>query len=334
MKRESFGMGILFFLVVTLVFGFGGFKVNDAYGAAKKYVIRAGHTNPPDQSPGVELRKYKKLVEEKAPGRIEIRIYDNSALGKGKEMLEGIQMNTIEMALLISQPPALHPKLAIVELPWLFKDYGHEKRVMKGPVGREMISLMEQKNLKVLDLWFNGYRQVANNVRPVMKPADFNGLKIRVAKNPIRQKLFRTLGANPTPVAFKEVYMAIKQGVLDGAESGIDSFITMRFYEVTKYISILNFNATPGALLVSGDYWRSLPDDVKKILQDSAKEMTDWTYDVLGPQLHEKRIKQLKETMQVSFPEIAPFRKVAQPLYDDFVKKYGREWLDIVERAE
>lgn len=334
MKRGLCFNLVLFCVITGLVFISWGFKADSAYGAEKKYKIRLGHVSPAGQASGVQARRYKKLVEEKLPGKVEIRVYDKSTLGKGKEMLEGLQLNTIEMAILISEPPGLDPKLSIVELPWLYKDFQHQKRVMKGPVGKEMISIMEKKNLKVLTITFNGFRQVGNNVRPIMKPADFNGLKIRVAKNPIRQKLFKTLGANPTPVSAKEMYMAIKQGVLDGIESGIDTFVTFRIMEVCKHLAILNFNATPCCVMVSGDYWKSLPDDVKSALQESALEMTDWTYDTLGPQLHEKRIKQLGERMQLTFPDIAPFRKLAQPLYDDFVKKYGSEWLDLVERAK
>ena len=109
MKRTLCRGIALVFLITAFVFLSVG-AADKAFGASKKYVIRAGHTNPPDQSPGVELLKYKEIVEKRAPGKIEIRIYHNSSLGKGKELLEGVQMNTVEMALLISQPPALDPK--------------------------------------------------------------------------------------------------------------------------------------------------------------------------------------------------------------------------------
>lgn len=301
--------------------------------AADKFVIRAGHTNPADHIAGVELRKFKKIVEEKTNGRIEIKIYDNSSLGKGKELLEGVQLDTIEMALLISQPPALDPKLAIIELPWLFNDFSHEKKVLKGPVGQGIKDLIEKKNIKVLSLWFNGFRQVGNTIRAIHTPEDMHGLKIRVGSNPIRTEMFKILGANPTPVPFKEVYVALKQGVLDGAESAIDSFATMRFYEVCNHLAILNFNATPSFLLVSGDFWKKLPDDLKTILSTSAEEMMDWTYDVIGPQFHEDRINELKKTMQISYPDIPKFKKLAAPLYDDFRKQYGSEWLDLIDEA-
>ena len=107
----------------------------------------------------------------------------------------------------------------------------------------------------------------------------------------------------------------------------------MKFYEVTKYLTILNYSCAPGWLMVSGDYWKSLPDDVKTILKESAEEMTDWTFDVVAPELHDQRVKELSKTMQVSTPEIEPFKKAAQPFYDDFVKSYGREWIDLIDKA-
>lgn len=322
-------------LATSLAFGIlaGLLPAQDAH-AADTFVIRVGHTNPPDQAPGVELRKFKEIIEQKAGGRIEVKIYDSGTLGKGKELLEGLQLDTVEMALLISEPPALHPKLAVVELPWLFKSAEHEKRVMNGPVGKEIAGLIEQKNLKVLGLWFNGFREVCNNKRPINTPADMDGLKIRVGSNPIRTRMFETLGSNPTPIAFKEVYVALKQGVIDGAESGIDSFSTMRFNEVCTNLAMLNYNATPAFLIASGDFWKRVPDDLKSVIADSAQEMSDWTYDELGPQLEKQRIEELSKTMKVSYPDITPFRATAQPIYDDFVKEYGTEWVEMIKQAE
>ncbi|MFQ5846078.1 MAG: TRAP transporter substrate-binding protein [Candidatus Methylomirabilales bacterium] len=309
-----------------------------ARAAEKKIVVKLGHVGYPKSLFNYTAQYFKKLVEERTNGAVEVQEFHSSQLGKDKEMMQAVRLGSGNPHLTLPSTvlPATDPIFGFQELPFLFKNRAHVARVLEGRVGARLAKRLEKKGYVILGYWENGFRKITNNKRPIRTPADLKGIKLRTPKSPARMELFRTLGASPTSMSFKEVYSALQQGVIDGQENPYAQISSAKFAEVQKYLSISNHVYTPAYLIGNKKWFEGLPEDIQYVLRNAAHEAGRYARRK-GAKLDRELFKGLKARMKVNKIDRAAFEKASQPLYDKYPKKFGAEgkWiLDQIMKAK
>ena len=221
------------------------------------------------------MARWAELVDRNSHGAIEIRLFPQASLSSGKQdtELEMVQSGTIEASfessILLS---GIEPAFSVWSLPWLFENYAAADSALLGEPGREMLALLESRGLVGLGYGHNGFRQLTNGRRPVRTPEDVAGLKIRVPAISMYLDVFRALGADPSPMNFGEVFLALQQGTIDGQENPLSVIHSARLYEVQDYLTIWNYSYDPIILCVNKDFFESLPADQQTMLRQTADE--------------------------------------------------------------
>jgi tripartite ATP-independent transporter DctP family solute receptor len=295
-----------------------------------KRVIRLGHIGFPDSPFDKGCRRFKELLEARFPDRVEVRIYGAAQLGEDKEMLEGLRLGTLELHVPSSVLHSLEPLFGLFDLPFLIEDREQMARIAEGPLGETLREKLLPHGLVLLGFWENGFRMITNNVRPIEKPGDLKGIKIRTPKDPERLKLFRAFGANPTSMSFQEVFSALKQGVVDGQENPLAQIVPSRFYEVQKFLSLSRHVYSPAYPLMSQRYFDSLPEDLRAAVREVAREVGRYHRN-LGAEEDQRYLDFLRDKLQVSEIDRAAFEAAAAPLYQEFRARFGGEILETVQ---
>lgn len=214
-----------------------------------------------------------KRLKEKSNGKIILEIFPNEQLGSEREMVEQVQLGCIDMVKVSTSPlESFIPIMGIFSVPYIFRDGDHFWRVMNGPVGKRILLTGEKVGLRGLCYYDSGSRSFYTTDKPVLSPDDLGGMKIRVQQSKTSMDMVQALGASPTPIEWGELYTALQQGVVDGAENNPPSFYTSRHYEVCKHYSLDEHTRVPDIILISAVIWNNFPDDVKKIIQEAADE--------------------------------------------------------------
>jgi tripartite ATP-independent transporter DctP family solute receptor len=210
------------------------------------------------------------------------------------------------------------PTMKVLGLPYLFRDAAHQFRVLEGSIGRRLLLDGERYWLRGLCFYDAGSRSFYTKEKPILEPGDLVGVKVRTQESPMAMGMVRTLGGSPTPIAWGELYTALQQGVVDGAENNPPSFHLSRHYEVCKYYSLDEHTAVPDVVLVSTIVWNSLPPDLQSILQKAADESVA-IQKTLWKEATERALEEvLKGGVEVFRPEKKPFADKVEPFYDVF----------------
>lgn len=340
-KKKVINMIILVGMIV-MVSGFNSFLAE-----AKTIVIKYAHGGPPDplklpeQSDAVSFKHY---VESKSGGRIKVEIYPACQLGSEREMLEGVQLGTIEMANTSEGSVAgFYPQILATAIPYAFKNRRIAWEVLDGPFGQKLIEDIRKKTgLRCLDINDNGYRNFTNNVRPIRTPADLRGLKIRTMENPAHMKMVEALGAIPTPIAWAEVYTALQLGTVDGQENPVSLIVAKRFYEVQKYCTLDGHIFSIDFTWINDRFYQSLPPDLRQIVQDGA-DMSGLVHRGMKILTNALGVDELrKHGMEVYTPtdeELRLFKDACQQPVIDWIKsqigpELVDEFLQAIEDAE
>jgi tripartite ATP-independent transporter DctP family solute receptor len=244
-------------------------------------------------------------------------------------MVEGLQLGTIDLVVTSTGPlGGFVPKMFVVDLPFLFRDREHAYKVLDGPIGRDLLDAFSAKGIKGLAFWENGFRQITNNVRPIEKPEDLKGIKIRTMENKVHLASFKAFGASPTPMAWSEVYTALQQKTIDAQENPIAIIYHQKIFEVQKYLALTGHFYSPTPLLMSLKVFESLPKDIQKIMLDTAIECATYERNLLRDS-EAKQIAEVKaKGMQVTTPNKKPFLDAAAPVYKEFEAQFGKETID------
>jgi len=292
-------------------------------------VIRLGHIGYPDSPYDLGARKFKELLEARLPGRVEVRIFGSAQLGEDKEMLEGLRLGTLEMHVPSSVLHSVEPMFGLFDLPFLIDDRGQVERIAEGPLGKKLAEALVDDDLVLLGIWENGFRMITNNVRPVTKPEDLRGIRLRTPKDPERMKMFAAFGASPTSMSFGEVFSALKQGVIDGQENPLSQIVPGRFYEVQRYLSLSRHVYSPAYPVMSRAYFEALDEDLRLAILDAGREVGRFHRE-LGEKEDERFRLLLEERMEVTEIDQHAFAAAAEPLYREFEEKFGAEMVETV----
>lgn len=298
---------------------------------AAEFTMRLGDSTASDHPYNLGAKRLAELVGQRSNGRVKIDIFDNSQLGAEKDLVEGLQNGTMDLVVTSTGPlGGFVPEINVVDLPFLFRDKAHAYKVLDGQIGQDLLKKFDPVGIKGLSVWENGFRNITNSKRPITSPADLKGLKIRTMENKVHMTAFQALGANPTPMAFNEVYLALQTGALDAQENPLPVIYTSKLYEVQKYLSLTGHFYSPAPLLMSGKTWQKLPADLQKVFADTSVEVATYERQQIQTQ-EDQQVSQLKEKgMQVSTPDKKPFQDATQSVYQQFEGQFGKDLIQSI----
>src|SRR3954466_3118002 len=245
--------------------------------AQSPIIIKFSHVVANDTPKGKGALKFKELAEKYTDGKVNIEVYPNSQLFKDKEEIEALQLGSVQI---LAPSTAKFAPLGVKEfealdLPWLFRDEATYDAAMKGPIGKWLFQKLEAKGISGLAYWTNGFHMTSAD-RPLLMPADFQGLKVRISGSKIADQYFRNLGSIPQIMAFSEVYQALQTGVVDGCENTPSNYTTQKFDEVQKDITVSSHAHLQYAVIVNTKFWSGLPADIRSQLEKAMDEATDY----------------------------------------------------------
>src|ERR1051325_4570552 len=303
--------------------------------AQQPIVIKFSHVVANDTPKGKGALKFKELAEKYTNGRVKIEVYPNSSLYKDKEEIEALQLGSVQMLAPSTAkfaPPGVK-EFEALDLPWLFKDDATYDKAMKGPIGQWLFKKLEAKNITGLAYWDNGFHMVSSN-RPLINPTDFQGLKVRISGSKIADQYFRELGSIPQIMAFSEVYQALQTGVVDGCENTPSNYLTQKFHEVQKHITVSNHAHLQYAVIVNSKFWNGLPADIRTQLQKAMDEATDYTNSIAEKD-NEDSLAEIKKSGKTTLHTLTPEQRAAwtkamAPTYKWAKGRVGQEVLDLL----
>lgn len=258
-------------LIVGVMAGCGGTK-QEAAPAKEAKVLRASTPSDPGAAWTVALETIAKLVEERTNGAYHIDVYPNASLSENSEktMTEQVYVGTLDMC--ITPGSLASPEWSAFSVPFQFDSRDHIWKVCESDVVKEMMANMEPKGMKVLGIVENGFRQITNNVHEIRVPADAVGVKLRTPQAPSSIAQAEMMGFNAVAISAGELYVALQQGTADGQENPLNTIYDKGFYDVQKYLTVINYNWSPGLCGVNLDLWNSLDADTQAIFEQAIKE--------------------------------------------------------------
>lgn len=303
-----------------------------AFTAAAETVIKVGHGAAESFHMHRALLHFEELVEAGSNGEIDVQIFPSSQMGPDREMIEGVQTGVLEMAI----PPSSFfagwdPAFAVIELPYMYASKDIAFDVLEGDAGDGMIARIENQGLVGLGWLELGVRNVTNNVRPIATPADLDGVKLRTMKVPAHVATFETLGANPTPMNFGEVYSALQQGVIDGQENPLAIITSQRFYEVQKYLSTTGHVFAVYMPVISKPFFDGLSAEHQDLIRTSMATARNYQAELVAAedaaQLEEIRSAGV-EVLELSAEQRQAFADATESVRLQYREEVGAEAFD------
>ncbi|WP_437931629.1 TRAP transporter substrate-binding protein [Sorangium sp. So ce291] len=313
-----------------------GASAGQASGAAsagtKKVVLKLSHALDQAHPVHVAMEHMAKQLDRKSGGTVQLQIFPNGQLGSETESIEQVQRGALAMVKTSTAPlESFIPEMAIFGMPYLFRDEDHFWKVLLGDVGKELAAVGAKVGVRGLCYYDSGSRSFYTAKAPVMSPADLKGKKIRVMKSKTAMDLVSQLGAAPTPIAFGELYSALQQGMVDGAENNPPSLFTSRHFEVTKHYSLDEHTSIPDIILFSQTIWESLSPEVQRWVQEAADESAVFQREAWKKSTQESLDALKKAGVTIHRPDKEPFRQQVQPMYD---RLEGTELGKLVKRIQ
>jgi C4-dicarboxylate-binding protein DctP len=306
--------------------------------AQEPIVIKFSHVVATDTPKGKGADKFKQLAEERTKGRVKIEVYPNSTLYKDKEELEALQLGAVQMLApsLAKFGPLGVKEYEAFDLPFIFPDKAALARVTEGPIGAQLFKKLEERGIHGLAYWDNGFKDMTAN-KPLRKPDDFKGLKMRIQSSKVLDAQFRALGANPQVLAFSEVYQAMQTGVVDGSENTPSNIYSQKVHEVQKYLTVSEHGYIGYAVITNKKFWDGLPADVRTTLEGAMKDATRYANEIAQKE-NDDALANIKaagrtEIIQLTPAEKAEWRKAMQPVYADMSSRVGKELITAMEKA-
>lgn len=293
-------------------------------------VLKMGYALGPDSHYGVGAKAFADKLTELTKGRYSIQHFPNSALGGEREMIEQVQLGTLDLVSTSTGPVSnFVPEVGITDIPFLFKSPQHARAVLDGPIGADLLGKFPSHGLVALGWGEQGFRDLTNSKRQVATPEDLKGLKIRTMENPVHIEAFKVLGALPTPMAWPEVIPALQQHTIDGQENPISVIVSAKLSQVQKYLSLTRHVYSPTLFIMAPKDWNALSAEDKKAFLGAAEAgkvaMRKYVDDV-----EERGVAELrKQGMQVDTEiDASKFQAQLAPAYAQYAKKYGQANID------
>lgn len=294
--------------------------------------LKLGHVGGPGSLFELSANEFARRANEKLAGKAKVVVFGSSQLGGDAELMQKLRLGTVEFAIPSSVMSSAVDAFGMFEMPYLVKNRAHMKKIEAEVVWPALAPMAEAKGVKLLAVWENGFRNVTTNTKPIVKPADLAGMKLRVPQGKWRVKMFQAYGANPSPMALSEVFVALQTGVMDGQENPLTQIYSSKFQEVQKYLSMTGHVYTPAYLATGKNKFASLPADVQAALSAAAKETQAYVYEQAA-KLDDELLAKIKAAgVKVNEADKDAFIAASRDVYDEFAKEVP-EGGKLVEKA-
>ena len=338
MRRYNWVLGIVV-LSLALLLDWGGENALAAQQPAKEApktsakVLDLAYVNNSDLT-HMAYEWMSKEIHQRSNGTLQIRYHPGTLLTKEAEIIDAVKSGNIAMGTPVGAASSLIPEMGVFMVPYLVRNYNQAYNMFNGEIGKQLADLIERKyKLRVLIYMDMGFRHFWNNKRPINKPEDLKGLKLRVQQGKVFADTVNGLGASAVPMGWTEVIPAVQQGVVDGADLPVANIFNLKAYEVSKYASLTFHNYSPTVTVINPDIWKGLSPDQQKMLQDVAmlaqKRMRNDIESVDSLAGAKKLLEPVK--MIVNQADLEAFRKVAEKnIWPQYKKLYPEMWENIV----
>jgi len=316
--------------VAAVAFTFAGGALAQA-----PIVIKFSHVVAVNTPKGKGADYFKKLAEERTGGKVKVEVYPNSSLFKDGEEMEALQLGSVQMlAPSVSKfGPLGAREFEVFDIPYIFDSYDDLHKVTDGPVGKALFKKLESKGITGLAYWANGFKDMSAN-KPLRKPEDMKGLKMRIQSSKVLGDEMKALGALPQVMAFSEVYQAMQTGVVDGSENPPSNFYTQKMHEVQKYLTLTDHGVIEYAVIVNKKFWDGLPADIRTTLEGAMKEATKYADDIAKKEnddaLAAVKASGKTEIITLSPAEKAAWKKALLVVHKENESRVGKDTLDLV----
>lgn len=303
-------------------------------GAAGNEVLQLkfGHVGAPGSLFAMSAEEFARRANERLGDRARVVVFGSSQLGGDETLLQKLKLGTVDFALPSTIMSSTIDEFGLFEMPYLVDDREHMRRIEDEIVWPDLEPLAEERGLRIIAVWENGFRHVTNNVRQIVLPQDLRGIKLRTPRGRWRVKMFQAFGANPSPMPLSEVFVALQTGVMDGQENPLTQIYSSKFQEVQRYLSLTGHVYTPAFVTVSVMSWSKLPEDVRTVLEETARGTQTFVYDT-ARRLDAELLKKLEgEGVTVNDIDRPSFVVASQPIYDEFAKSV-QDGRALIERA-
>ncbi|MBQ3892199.1 MAG: TRAP transporter substrate-binding protein [Desulfovibrio sp.] len=318
--------------LASLVLGFAALGLVAAVPASSQAApleLKLGHIQTEQDFWHLGSLKFKEELEKRSNGEITLKIYPNSTLGGDRDLVEGMQMGTVDFGLVAGVLGNFEKSIGLLELPYLFDSQEEFNKVIHGPIGEEIASRMVKKSgIRILNWWDRGPRQTTSN-KPINKLEDLKGLKIRLPEIPAMVNSWRAMGANPTPMAWSEVYTGLQQNVIEAQENPIPFIYGGRINEVQKYIAITDHKYEYVTIAMSEMRWKKLNDKQRQIIVEAANAATAYENQLVLDKTNELLAAMQAKGLQVTHPDKKELAAAARSVHEDFAKTVD---LDLYKR--
>ena len=298
-----------------------------ALPAMAQTVLKIGYATNQTSHYGVGSTVFCDEIEKGTQGRYKCQQFPSSALGGEREMIEAVQLGTLDLVNTSTGPVGnFVPEVKIVDIPFLFRDYDHARRVLDGPIGQDLLSKFPSKGLVALAWTENGFRHMTNNKRSIVKPNDASGLKMRTMENKVHMDGYKAFGIQPTPMAFPEVYGALQQGTVDGQENPIPVILASKFSQVQKHLSLTGHVYSPALIITSPRLMNKLSDADKKVFYEAGKKAAAAQRKKVNDD-ENTGIAQLEKDGMTVVRKVdgAAFRDALKEVYASYSKEFGAD---------
>lgn len=294
--------------------------------------LKLGHVGAPGSLYDVVATEFARRVDEDLAGRARLTVYGSSQLGGDEEMLQRLRLGTLDFSLPSTVMSSAVDAFGLFEMPYLVRDRAQMRAVEEAVVWPDLAPRAEAAGYRILAVWENGFRHITNNRRPIEGPEDLRGIKLRTPRGVWRVRLFQALGANPTPMPFSEVFVALQTGVMDGQENPLTQVTSAKLHEVQDYLSLTGHVYSPAFLTTGLRPWMRRPEDVRAAVARIAREMQAFVHETA-----ERMDRELLDTLEATdlrINDVDPerFRTASEPVYETFAESVegGRA---LIERA-
>jgi tripartite ATP-independent transporter DctP family solute receptor len=307
-----------------------------AGAASAQTVLKLGYATSKESHYGVGSAVFCDEMEKGTQGRYKCQQFPNSALGGEREQIEAVQLGTQDIVNTSTGPLGnFVPEVKIVDIPFLFRNYDHARKVMDGPIGQDILKKLQAKGLIGLAWTENGFRHMTNNKHAIVNAEDARGLKMRTMENKVHMEGYKTFGILPTPMPFPELFTALQQGTVDGQENPIPVILSSKFSQVQKHLSLTGHVYSPAVLILSPTVWSKLSDADKKAFVEAAQK---------GGAAQRKKVNddeangiaQLKKDGMQVVEQVngESFRKAVAPAYANFAKEFGADKIAAIQAVK
>jgi C4-dicarboxylate-binding protein DctP len=296
-------------------------------------VLKFSHVVAQETPKGKGALLFKELAEKYTSGRVKVEVYPNSQLYKDKEEVEALQLGSVQMLApsLSKFAPLGVREFEVFDLPYILPNKAVLGRVVNGPIGKRLFAKLEPKGIRGLAFWDNGFKIMTAN-KPLVKPDDYLGQKMRIQSSKAIEAQMRALGAVPQVLAFSEVYQAMQTGVVDGGENTPSNIYSQKMHEVQKYATLTDHGYNGYAVIVNAAFWDRLPDDIRTELERAMHEATEYV-NAIAQQENDDSMTAIRAagTMQIvpiTEEEKNTLRETLLPVHKEMEKRIGKEWID------